>query len=72
MEKEQEECLNPGWIDAENTLEFIYELSDKWKDKKDPVESMKADLRTMIRTFKEDKFEKMESHFGLHTGELKA
>ena len=69
MEKEQEECLNPEEIDAEATLEFIYEISDKWKKEQDPIESMKADLRTMIRTFKEDKFEKMESHFGLHIGE---
>jgi len=50
---------------AEDVLEFIYELSDKWKTTKDPIESMQSDLRTMIRTFKEDKFEQMGSHFGL-------
>lgn len=47
----------------EDVLEFLYELSDEWKKTKDPVEKIKEDLRAMISTFKEDKFERMNVHF---------
>ena len=50
---------------AEDVLEFIYELSDKWKTTKDPIESMQGDLRTMIRYFKEEKFDKLQEEFGI-------
>jgi len=47
----------------EDVLEFLYDLSDEWKKVKDPVEKMLEHLATMIRTFKEVKFEKMNVHF---------
>lgn len=50
-------------IGAEDALEFVYEISDKWKKEKDPIESMKAGLRTMIRYFKEEKFDKLQDEF---------
>lgn len=49
------------YIRPEDTLEFIYEISDKWKN----IEDMKADLRTMIRYFKEEKFDKLQEEFGI-------
>ena len=64
MEKEQkEEYLAAGEISAEDALEYMYEISDKWKKEKDSIESMKKDLRTIIRYFKEEKFDKMQSEF---------
>jgi len=48
---------------CEDVLELIYEISDKWKESDKPIESMKADLRTMIRTFKDDKFDSMVKYF---------
>lgn len=39
-------------IRAEDALEYVYELSDEWKD----IEEMKRDLRSMIRYFKDEKF----------------
>lgn len=53
------------YIRPEDTLEFIYELSDKWKNTQDSIESMKNDLRTMIRYFKEEKFDKLQEEFGI-------
>jgi len=53
------------YIRPEDTLEFIYELSDKWKNTKNPIEQMQADLRTMIRYFKEEKFDKLQEEFGI-------
>jgi len=50
-------------IGPEDALEYLYEISDKWKKEKDPIESMKADLRTMIRYFKEEKFDKLQDEF---------
>jgi len=50
-------------IGPEDTLEYLYEISDKWKKEKDPIESMKIDLRTMIRYFKEEKFDKLQDEF---------
>ena len=49
----------------ESILEFIYEISEKWKDEDDPIESMKSDLLTMIRFFKEKKFNKFLEDFGM-------
>lgn len=49
----------------ESILEFIYEISDKWKDEDDPIESMKSDLLTMIRFFKEKKFNLFLEDFGM-------
>ena len=50
-------------IGPEDALEYLYDISDKWKKEKDPIESMKADLRTMIRYFKEEKFDKLQTEF---------
>lgn len=50
-------------IGPEDALEYLYEISDKWKESDNPVESIKEDLRTMIRYFKEEKFERMQSEF---------
>jgi len=50
-------------IRTEDALEYLYEISDKWKKEKDPIDSMKADLRTMIRYFKEEKFDKLQDEF---------
>lgn len=62
MIEEQKELAD---MTAEDVLEFVYEISDKWEKEKDPIESIKSNLRTMIRAFKEDKFEKMQNHFGV-------
>ena len=50
-------------IGPEDALEYLYEISDKWKKQKDPIESMKEDLRTIIRYFKEEKFNKLQTEF---------
>ena len=47
----------------EAVLELLYEISDKWKKEDDPIETMKADLRTIIRYFKEEKFDKLQDEF---------
>lgn len=54
------------YIRPEDTLEFIYELCDKWSKEKNPMECMKNDLRTMIRYFKEEKFDKLQEEFGVN------
>ena len=51
------------YIRPEDALEFIYELSDKWKKEKDPIETMKSDLKNIIRYFKEEKFDKLYNEF---------
>jgi len=51
------------YIRPEDALELVYEICDKWKNKDDPIESMKEDLRVMIRYFKEEKFEKLIHEF---------
>jgi len=51
------------YIRPEDALEFVYEISDKWKNKDDPIECMKGDLQTMIRYFKEEKFDKLQDEF---------
>jgi len=53
------------YIRPEDALEFIYEICDKWKTQKDPIETMKSDLRRMIRYFKEEKFDKLQNEFGI-------
>jgi len=50
-------------IEAEDALEYLYEISDKWKKSDNPIESMKEDLRYMIRYFKEEKFDKLQDEF---------
>ena len=47
------------YIRPEDTLEFIYEMSDKWKD----INQMKEDLRKMIRYFKQEKFDKLYEEY---------
>ena len=46
-------------IRPEDVLEFVYELSNRWKD----FEEMKKDLRSMIRYFKDEKFDNLISLF---------
>lgn len=57
MNKEEKKM----YIRPEDTLEFIYEISDNWKNIKD----MKEDLRKMIRYFKHEKYEKLKDEFNL-------
>ena len=49
------------YIRPEDTLEFIYEMSGKWKD----IDQMKEDLRKIIRYFKQEKFDKLYEEFKL-------
>lgn len=56
---------NNLYMTPEAVLEFIYEISDKWKDEDDPIESMKSELRIMIRYFKEKKFKILLEKFGI-------
>ena len=65
MEKEKE-YSNIEEINAEDTLEYLYEISDKWKKTEDPIEKMKSDLCTMIRYFKEEKFDRMQKEFRVY------
>ena len=60
FEQEMKEVRDMG---AEDVLEFLYEISDTWKESDNPIEKIQADLRTMIRTYKEDKFEKIHRYF---------
>lgn len=56
------------YIRPEDSLEFLYEILDKYKNAKDPeeaVEKLKKDIRKMIRYFKEEKFEKLQREFGV-------
>jgi len=50
-------------IGPEDALEYFYEISDKWKKEKDPIDSMKEDICTMIRYFKDEKFDKLQTEF---------
>ncbi len=50
-------------IQPEDVLEFVYEISDKWKDENDPIDAMKSELRTMIRCFKEENFNMLREKF---------
>jgi len=59
-EQELKEVKN---MNAEDILEFLYEISDTWKESDNPLEEIRKDLRSMIRTYKEDKFEKMYQFF---------
>jgi len=45
MEKMKCDNLKRIYTRPEDALEFIYEICDKWKTQKDPIETMKSDLR---------------------------
>jgi len=64
MDKDSERMKKIS-IRPEDILEFLYEISDKWKDENDPIKSMKSELRTMIRYFKEEKFNMLHEEFGI-------
>ncbi len=49
-------------VRPEDCLEYLYEISDKWKEFENPVESIKTDLRQMIRALKEEKFNRMQRY----------
>ena len=56
------------YIRPEDSLEFVYEILDKYKNVKDPneaIERLKKDMRKMIRYFKDEKFEKLQREFGV-------
>ena len=53
------------YIRPEDVLEFLYEISDNWKEATNPIDKMKDDLRTMIRYFKEEKFNKLKTELNL-------
>ena len=56
-------CIRP-----ENSLEFVYEIVDKYKELKtvdEAIERLKKDMRKMIRYFEEEKFEKLQREFGV-------
>ena len=55
------------YICPENSLEFVYEILDKYKDVKsvgEVIESLKKDMRKMICYFKDEKFEKLQRELG--------
>ena len=56
------------YIRPEDSLEFVYEILDKYKNAKDPneaIEKLKKDMRKMIRYFRDEKFEKLQREFGV-------
>ena len=56
------------YIRPEDSLEFVYEIVDKYKDAESAekaIEKLKKDMRKMIRYFKEEKFEKLQREFGV-------
>ena len=56
------------YIRPEDSLEFVYEIVDKYKDAESDekaIEKLKKDMRKMIRYFKEEKFEKLQREFGV-------
>ena len=55
------------YIRPEDTLEFVLELTEEWKKEKDPIETMRHDIRLMICYFKEEKFEKLQEKFRVPT-----
>jgi len=53
---------------TEYSLEFVYEIVDKYKELKtvdEAIERLKKDMRKMIRYFEEEKFEKLQREFGV-------
>ena len=57
------------YIRPEDSLEFVYEILDKYKTAKsvnEAIESLKRDMRRIIRYFKEEKFEKLQREFGVN------
>lgn len=58
------------YIRPEDSLEFVYEILDKYKKAASAhvaIELLKRDMRKMIRYFKEEKFEKLQKEFGVDT-----
>ncbi|MCD6481683.1 MAG: hypothetical protein J7L31_05370 [Thermoplasmata archaeon] len=56
------------YIRPEDSLEFVYEILDKYKNEDTPdkaIEKLKKDMRKMIRYFKDEKFEKLQREFGV-------
>ena len=56
------------YIRPEDSLEFVYEIMDKYKEAEsadEAIEKLKKDMRKMIRYFKEEKFEKLQREFGV-------
>ena len=56
------------YIRPEDSLEFVYEILDKYKNANNPdeaIEKLKKDMRKMIRYFKEEKFERLQREFGV-------
>ena len=56
------------YIRPEDSLEFVYEIMDKYKGAEsadEAIEKLKKDMRKMIRYFKEEKFEKLQREFGV-------
>jgi len=56
------------YIRPEYSLEFVYEIVDKYKELKtvdEAIERLKKDMRKMIRYFEEEKFEKLQREFGV-------
>ena len=56
------------YIRPEDSLEFVYEILDKYKNERsanEAIEKLKHDMRKMIRYFKDEKFEKLQKEFGV-------
>jgi len=54
------------YIRPEDSLEFVYEILDKEAQSAgEAIESLKKDMRKMIRYFKDEKFEKLQREFGI-------
>lgn len=53
------------YIRPEDSLEFVYEILDKYKEDNNPIEALKKDMRKMIRYFKDEKFDKLQIEFGV-------
>lgn len=56
------------YIRPEDSLEFVYEILDKYSNAGsagEAIEKLKKDMRKMIRYFKDEKFEKLQQEFGV-------
>ena len=56
------------YIRPEDSLEFVYEILDKYKNEgsaNEAIERLKKDMRKMIRYFKDEKFERLQKEFGV-------
>ncbi len=68
MEEEKEEISEIAHITAEDSLEFVYGILDKYKNEESAegaIEPLKKYMRKMIRYFKDEKFEKLQREFGV-------